>query len=301
MNVFAKFRHTLEQKPYILAAVISISLIGWMFSGPSHSDELKAKAAAEQAENGIEKVAKVEVTKIAPETTTRTIEVYGRTEPDRSLALSSQIEGRVDAIRVEDGQFVKKGQVIVVLDVEDKKAQLKQAKALVSQREIEYEAAQKLRSKRLQGESQVAQAKAALESATAAVKQKQIMLAKSVIKAPFAGVINDRKIEVGTFVRKGDPLFQLVDLNPLVVKADLTERHIDSLTVNNSVKVTLANGQTVDGKIQYISSVSTLGTNTFPMEVAVNNPQQKMKAGVSTSMAIAFKPELAIMSVVATP
>lgn len=287
MTLFKRFSSTLEQKPYLLAVAISLSLVVWMASG---SEPVSTQENSEEDTH----IPKVEVTKFIPSEIERSIQLYGRTEPERVLNLSSEIEGRIVEYFADEGDFVKKGQVVAKLALEDRQAQLDYAKALVKQREVEYEGAITLSKKGLQDESRLAQAKASLESAKAMQTQKKVMLDKSTIVAPFDGVLNNRQIEIGNYVRKGDTLFQLVDLDPLLVHANITEKHIDSLSENNEVSVRLVDGSEVVGKVRYIASLSNSGTNTFPVEVMIDNPEQKMKAGVSTEMDIQFNPEQAI-------
>jgi multidrug efflux system membrane fusion protein len=287
MKILKQFNSTLEQKPYILALAITASLIAWMATG---DEKVLHSEKAEQEQH----LAKVEVTTYVPQQISRAIQLYGRTEPERTLALSSELEGKVAEILVDEGQYVEKGQVVVKLAVEDKLAQLEYAKALVKQREVEYQGAMSLVKQGLHDESKLAQAKAAYESAKATQVQRQVMLDKCLVKAPFSGYLDARQIEVGNFVRKGDELFKLVDLDPLLVHANVTEKHIDALTEDNLVKVSLIDGTEVMGKVRYIASLSNSGTNTFPIEVAIPNPNQNMKAGVSTELDIQFNPEPAI-------
>ena len=288
MSVVKKFGSTLEQKPYVLAVAITLSLIAWMASGSD--DQVSTSENTESNHH----IPKVEVTKFVPSDVERSIQLYGRTEPERVLELSSEIEGRVVEFLADEGDIVKQGQIIANLALEDKKAQLEYANALVEQRKVEYQGAITLSKQGLQDESRLAQAKAELESAKAMKTQRQVELEKSVIRAPFSGVLNNRQVEVGNFVRKGDVLFQLVDLDPLLVHANITEKHIDALTENSQVNVKLVDGSEVVGKVRYIASLSDSGTNTFPIEVMIENPQQKMKAGISTEMDIQFNPEKAI-------
>jgi multidrug efflux system membrane fusion protein len=289
--MFKSITKTLEQKPYILAIIISLLLIAWMASGSSEKEtakEHKAKITSEVA------IPKVEVTTFEPMMVTRDIQVYGRTEPNNVLALSAEIEGTIEEIRFIEGQSVKKGDVIATIRLDDKTQQIAYAKALVKQRDTEYKAAKAIFKKGLYNESTLAESKTALEAAKASLAQAQLNYEKSFVKAPFDGVLNARHIEPGSFVRKADTLFELVALNPLVVNASVTEQYIDKLNKDNQVSVRLANGKTVAGKIRYIASYSSKGTNTFPVEVTIDNPEQKMKAGVSTEMTIMFQPEEAI-------
>ena len=278
-----------ERKPYLLAILLSVLLIAWMASGDN-----QAKSLDETSSEEAELIPRVEVTQYRPMRIQRSIDLYGRTEPERSLKLSTEVEGRVAEILMDEGQLVQQGQAIVRLATEDKEAQLASAQALVKQREIEYKGAQSLSERGLQGESLLAQAKAALVAAEANVQYWQVMLDKSLIRAPFTGVLDMRQVELGSFVHKGDALFNLVDLDPLIVSANLTERHIGNLTRDTKVEVELVDGKTVPGRISYIASVSAQGTNTFPIEIEIDNPSQKMKAGISSQLHLRFGQEQAI-------
>ncbi|MFT6529594.1 MAG: multidrug efflux system membrane fusion protein [Psychrosphaera sp.] len=293
MSVFSGIKKTVEQKPYILAILVCILLTAWMLSGNSNAEEQMARKNATSPEVE-DTIPSVEVTTFTPSAVSRSIELYGRTEPKRTLDLSSELEGSVDKILAMEGDFVKQGQIILELNKDDRIEQLASAKALVIQRRIEYRGARSLSDKGLQGKSNLEQAYAALTEAKALVKSREVLLEKSTIRAPFSGFLNTRKVEVGTYVHKGDALFQIVDLTKLVVKASITEKYIDDLNNDTAVTVELVDGSKVKGKIRYIASVSDKGTNTFPIEVEIENPNQKMKAGVSTEMLIEFKSEQAI-------
>lgn len=288
-NMFKTFSTMIEQKPYILAIVISLSLVGWMATG----DE-KSSLPHKDPNNVQIKIPNVEITLFSPQSVTRNVQVYGRTEPYKVLALKTEIEGKIDTLHVREGQSVKKGDLVATLALYDKEQQVRYANALVEQRTTEFKAAKTIYTKGLSDESQYRQAQSALELAKANLEQAKFLYEKSFVRAPFSGVINARHVEAGSFVSKAQTLFELVDLTPLIVRASVTEKHIDKLNKNNQVEVRLANGDLVKGKIEYIASYSTQGTNTFPVEVSINNTDMKMKAGVSTEMTIMFEPESAI-------
>ncbi len=285
-NVFSR-------KPYLIALIVTIALIAWMASGSLGTQE--EAESTQSTEVATEKVLpSVEVQSFQTQPIYRSLELYGRTEPDRILQLSSEIDGRVETINVSEGQFVKAGELIVQLAENDKREQLKFAKTLVKQREIEFQGAKSLQAKGLQGESLLAQAEAALEEARALVKLRESQLTKTIITAPFSGYVQNQQVELGSIVNKGQVLFHIVDLNPLVVKAHVTENHVNKIDQNANVEVQLVDGSKVAGKVRFISSVSDMGTNTFPLEIEIPNSDNKMKAGASTAVTLTFSPEQAI-------
>ena len=291
MSKQRSIRSTLEQKPYIIAIAVTLILVIWMASGMLNAEpkSLKTKSDVKEKE-----LPSVEVSIFEAQSVQRSIELYGRTEPDRVLNLNAEVDGRVANILIKEGQLVEQGEIIIELALEDKLQQLNYAKTLVKQREIEFKGAKSLQAKGLQGESLFAQAQAALEEAKALVQLRQSQLDKTKIKAPFSGFINNQNVELGSIVNKGQILFQLVDLSPLVVTAHITENYVNLIDKDAEVNVLLGNGDKVKGQLRYLSSVSTPGTNTFLVEVEINNPDQKMKAGISTEIDVLFAKEQAI-------
>lgn len=261
-----------------------------MASGSLNGEEISTA----DEEKSTSKLPSVEVTKFEATKISRSIELYGRTEPERVLVLSAEVEGRVTDILVNEGDFVEQGQVILKLAIDDRLEQIEYAKALLKQRQIEFAGMKSLSDKGLQGESLLAQAEAALVEAKSALKHHQIMLEKSTIKAPFSGILDGQNIELGSFVNKGELLFELVDLDPLVVSANVTEAHIGQLSRDTQVAVKMVDKSIVEGRVSYLASVSDKGTNTFPIEVEIPNPGHKVKAGVSTELSLFFDNEYAI-------
>jgi membrane fusion protein, multidrug efflux system len=156
-----------------------------------------------------------------------------------------------------------------------------------------------LQAKGLQGESLVAAAAAGLEEAKALVRMRETQVQKTNIVAPFDGFVQSQQVELGSIVNKGQQLFELVDLSPLVVTAYVTENDVAKIKQNANVEVTLVDGKSVQGKVRFLSSVSDTGTNTFPIEIEIENPvtpdpRDMMKAGISTEVKLMFDAESAI-------
>ena len=239
-------------------------------------------------------LARVKVERLEADRVSREINLYGRTEPDRQAKLRAEIRGQVTDVLVDRGQEVKAGDVLFRLDQNDLKQQLISAKALLKQREIELEGANSLGKKGYQSESTQAQAEANLQAAKASVERLELDLENTRITAPFDGVLNDRYIEVGDYLREGDDIAMVVDLQPLVIRADVTENHVRELQLGQAAKGRLVSGELLEGKIRYISSVSNQGTNTFKIEVAVDNSKNQYIAGMSTELSVPLQQTWAV-------
>lgn len=269
-----------SQRPWILSVVILTLLIAWLVSG----EEVNQQPPSEQKK--AIPLAKVSYQTFSATDVARIISLYGRTAPDRDANIGAEVAGKVTELKVEKGQSVREGQVIAVIDKADRAAQLQRARSLLSVRQKEYAAAQSLKKKGLQGEVAFSQAEANLAEARASVTNFQLDLANTEVKAPFAGTVDNLHIEVGDYVGIGDPVAYIIDLDPLIVKADVSERHIDQIDANIPAEVVLVSGQKVEGRLRYQSSVASSTTNTFSIELEIDNPDQKLPAGISAEVSL---------------
>lgn len=285
----------LAQRPYIIAAIISVALVLWMASGPSAAEQKVAIQAKEAPNSADEKKVKAQV-KVETRYGTnvnKTIELYGRTEPDRVTTLKAEVHGKIIEVLAKRGAQVTKGQAIAQIALNDLPSQLTRSQALLTQREVEYEGALKLNQKGYQGKVQLAQAFAALESVKSDIERLELDIANSLITAPFDGILNTRYVEVGDYVKSGDDIAIIADLDPLVVRAHVTEQQVARLAVGQLAEVRLLKGQKLQGKIRYIASVGADSTNTFKIEVEIANTPTDNKAqlfaGLSSELTIALE------------
>ncbi|NMP31901.1 efflux RND transporter periplasmic adaptor subunit [Thalassotalea sp. M1531] len=271
-------RRWLAERPYVLAAVIASVLVLWMMSGMMQAEEVTSETESKHHEVPVPKV-KVETLYAQP--VFDSVELYGRTEPDRTTTLKAEIPGRVVEVLARRGARVKKGDVIARIAINDLNAQLAKSKALLVQREMEYQGTLKLNQDGYQGKVQLSRAEADLESVKAEISRLEIDIANTVIRAPFNGVMNTRYIEVGDYVKNGDKVAMIADLNPLIVRAHVTENQINQLQRGQKADIKLLNSQQAQGEIRYIASVADDATNTFKIEVAIDNSDFQLLAGLS--------------------
>lgn len=269
------------ERPYIIALSITLLLILWMASGVMN--------AQENPKNN-EKIGviipKVKVETLYATSVSDVVELYGRTEPDRITTLKAEINGKIAEVLAKRGSKVTKGQIIARLEVNDIDSQLLRSKALLTQREIEFKGAKKLNADGYQGEVQVSSAAANLAAVKAEITRLEIALKHTVIRAPFDGVLNTRYVEQGDYVKSGDEVAMIADLNPLIIRAYASENQIDKLSVNQHADIKLLNKPKKTGKVRYIASVADEATNTFKIEVEIDNHEYELLAGLSSEVDI---------------
>lgn len=139
-----------------------------------------------------------------------------------------------------------------------------------------------------------ATAEAALVDARANLNNVQTALKNTEVKAPFDGIVDHHFVEVGDFVGVGDPIATVIDLETLVIEADVSERHIQYLKEGLQADVRTINGQHHLGTLHYIGRVSSVSTNTFPIEIEIDNRNSLIPAGISAEVQLPLNEVLAI-------
>ncbi len=273
---------------YLIALVIALAAAGWLASAylgdTSPDDAVSAEADAEPATPVAKAPMRVQVRKSVAEMRVISLVLTGQTEPSRYATLKAETAARVVAVGADEGAAVKKDDVIVQLAIDERKALLDEARALVKQRQIEYTAASKLTSKGYQTQTRLAETKANLGAAQAQLSRIEIDIERTVIRAPFDGIVEDRMVEVGDYLGIGDPIALMIDLDPLIAVAQVSEREIAGVTMGGEGKMRLITGDIVDGRVRYVSSIASDGTRTFRVELEIENGGNRLAAGLTAEI-----------------
>ena len=274
------------RRPILIALAIALLLAAWLASPylglPPRADN--APAEAQTATERVPPPVKVRVRTFAAEPVTREIALSGRTEAMKSVEVTAETSGRVVALPVEKGDDVEAGTVLARLDAQDKRAVVAQAQAALDQRRIENNAAERLGEKGFQAQTRVAEAKASLEVARAALERARLDLANTEIVAPIGGYVERLPVEVGGYVGEGTAVARIVRLRPLKVVADLPEARALEVKVGQSARVAFPNGDATEGRVTFIGREANEATRTFAVEIEVANEDGRVPAGVSTAV-----------------
>ncbi len=277
-------------RPWILACIISLLIVLWMASGSVDAVSVKKN----NKENKKTLVSKVQIEHFRAERVARTLSLYGNTKADKQIEIKAEVSGKVKRTLAKRGSFVKKGQVILELELNDLKNRLDSAKALVNQRDFEYQAVKALTDKGYQNSTRLSSAKADLVQAKTQVASLDISIKNTLIKAPFDGVLNQRFVEIGDYVQHGGRIASLVDLDPIIVQVDISEMNISDISLEQEANARFVNGDVVTGLVRYISSVANHQTNTFEAEVAFPNPSFSRLSGASAELELKLEDTMAM-------
>lgn len=269
-----------------IATSIVLLLTAWMIFGSIAANNTKAtqteEADAAQA-NEEQPLPSVRVRDSFAQAYSEKITLRGKTAPSRDSLLNAETGGPILEIVAPRGSRVSAGDPLIRIDPQNLPQQLEAAQTLLTQRQLEYEAAQKLRSSGYQSETRLAEAAAHLAAAKNQVAATEIALENTTIRAPFDGVFNERLVEVGEYVAVGDPVAHFLALHPLIVTAEATELEIQKID-HDSPAVAKIGDRTVTGRIRYLSRAANETVRTYTVELELDNPDHAFQAGLTADI-----------------
>ena len=268
-----------------ISLIITLLISFWLLSGLFVSDSKEGQAAATEST-----LTKVEATWFDVQNYSPQLVLRARTEANRAVDVKAQVAGRIVAVPADEGAFVKSGDILCAIDVEDRQLRVQHANSALHQATIEYQGAQKLKQGGYQSELAIAQADTRLQSARVALERSTLDLNNLLVRAPFDGVVERRPLEVGDFIQSGQLCAQVVELNPLKVTAVITEQEIGKISLDRDVTMTLVNGDALNGKISYLSRQADPITRSYRVEATIANRQSRFLAGMSASLQIIEQP-----------
>ena len=282
-----------KYKSWLLSGGIVVAVALWLISGQLGGNSTPGSPLDNAASKSLTSKAAVRVRTQSAEQILRTIIVNGKTAPARVVELSAETDGRIVAIGADRGANVNHGGMIVQLDERDRNARLLQAQATVKQREVEYQGREQLKSESYVSEAQLQEAFALLQAAKAELTRARLDLGYMNIRAPFGGALQSRVVEIGDFVKRGDPVATYVDNRTIIVSANLSEFDARYVEVGDKAEATLATGETVQGRIRYVAPVADEATRTFGVELEIDNADGALRIGGTAELRVPAEKVLA--------
>lgn len=267
----------------IAGAVILFFVIGGIVTSLG-SDDKKAAAAAAKTEKVADPL--VQVSTVPQALRPYVVSVRGRTEANRTVVVRTETAGPVAATPAREGSFVSRGAVLCRISTDARQATLDQARALLRTRQLEKEASDRLAAQGYRSQTQVLQAQANLDGATAQVRQAEVLLDQVNIRAPFSGVFDRRDAEIGTYLAPGGACGTMIQLDPMVIVTDVAERDVGAIRVGATATATLVSGEILTGRVRLVARDADPATRTYRVEIEAPNPGGRARAGLSAEVKI---------------
>jgi membrane fusion protein (multidrug efflux system) len=237
-----------------------------------------SRAAASKAPPPIAAVTAPVESRVLP----RILEVTGALAADESADVAAERDGQVATVRVERGTYVERGAVLATLDEREAKAQLDQARANVAWTASEVERYAELRRKQVVAKAEDQRKGTDLDLAKAALELAEKGFSDCTIRAPFSGVVTEKKISAGAFVRRGQAICGLVKIDPLRAELAIPEIATPAIKVGQKARLNVQSfpDRAFEGIVRYIGPSLRSEARTLVVEAVVPNPERLLKPGL---------------------
>ena len=226
----------------------------------------------------------------------------GSLEAVQGVMLTAELPGKVTRIAFEPGTKVKAGDLLLQQDISSEEAQLRAAEATVRLAKLELE-----RSSKLLGKKAVAQAKydsdeALYKQAVAQIDGIRATIRKKTIRAPFAGSLGIRMVNLGQVINEGDPIVSLQTIDPIFVNFSLPQQQLAQVKPGLKVRVMTdaLPGQTIDGEITAISPEVDAATRNIRVQATVANSQEHLRPGMFVNVAVVLPAREEVLAIPTT-
>ncbi|WP_440225334.1 efflux RND transporter periplasmic adaptor subunit [Dokdonella sp. MW10] len=211
-------------------------------------------------------------------------------QAEREATLVGEVPGTVLQMLVEEGDRVRKGQVLARLDADRSRLQLREAEADLQRRRNDVERGDTLLARQLIAANTHDQTRADFAVRQAEVDLARVGVARSEIRAPFDGVVTRRWIKQGQLLKAGDPVFDVADFRDLRADLRVPERDAGALAKGQKVDFTVdaLAGRPFQAVVERIAPVVDRDSGTVAVTVRVDNAAETLRPGLFARMEIAF-------------
>jgi RND family efflux transporter MFP subunit len=215
------------------------------------------------------------------------LELQANVQTKENIVLNAEMGGILQQVYVTEGQSVSKGQTLGRVDDGGLSSQLAQMETQAALAKTTFERQQNLWNQKIGSEIQFLQAKTSYNAQLKAVAQMKSQLAKTVIRAPFSGTIDNVITERGSVVGPGTPIMRIVSLNNMYLEAEVPEKNISTVKKGSEVIVNFpVLGESLNTKITQVSNYINPENRSFNIQVAVPNKNGKIKPNLTSKIQI---------------
>ena len=238
--------------------------------------------------SGSQKRVLVTAIEIKPQIFNHTIEIQANIKTRQNLQLFPEFGGRLNQILVEEGQEVKKGTLLAVIDDAGLQDQLDQMKLQLYLAKTTFERTQRLWDQKIGSEMMYLEAKTRFKSQQKQVAQMRDQLSKTKIYAPFSGVIDEIIARKGSALAPGmTPVMRIVNLDNMYVESDVPENYLANITKGSLAKVSIpVLNETQNTVVRQTGNFIQPDNRTFRVEAPIKNPTGMIKPNLNARLSI---------------
>jgi membrane fusion protein, multidrug efflux system len=261
----------LKFSPLIIAAIAFIALIVYLYL---------PKVAIQQTKSQV--LTPVTVHVIKSESFPITIEALGTAKANESIALTAQTTDIVQSVEFDDGDIVKRGQLLLTLNDNEEKARLNDLDINLQEAKRQLNRITNLAKESAASEQLLDEQQAKVKSFKAQMDVVTAQLNELEIRAPFDGVLGVRQVSLGALLKPGDLVTTLDDIAIIKLDFSISESHLPTVAIGQLIQATSVAypGEVFEGEITSIASRVDPITRSIPIRANINNQQLKLRPGM---------------------
>ncbi len=221
----------------------------------------------------------VKVQKVAKQHFAHYVQVSASLEAVNSAFISPEISGQIQTIHVSEGQFVKKGQLIVSLNADIINASIKELESSYELAKTVFDKQQELWNQKIGSEIQYLEAKNNKESLESKLNSLKLQRSKSRITAPISGIVDNINIKKGELAMPGAQIIELVNIGSFYVNADVSEKYIPVIKRGNPLTISFPTfpDWKMETTVYRTGNVIKAANRTFTVQARISNKESKLK------------------------
>jgi membrane fusion protein, multidrug efflux system len=262
--------------------VAAIGLLAAACGGDGH-------AAENAVDSAPGRVISVQVEQVTPTAFTEFVRIVGTVAANRDVTVAAEESGIIRQLFVDKGTVVRPGQAIAKIDDTVLRAQVERAEAQARLAEEAWKRQRRLwEDEKIGAEINYLEAKYGAQTARASAKELRARLDRTLVRAPIAGVLDARLVEVGSMVSPGAPIARVVDVSSVKITGGVPERYAADIARGADLRVSFDGlGRTeYIGTVQFVGATLNESNRTFPVEVTVPNPGGVIRPGMVANLQV---------------
>jgi membrane fusion protein, multidrug efflux system len=220
----------------------------------------------------------------------------------QGVTIGAELGGKIVEIAFESGDRVKAGDLLMRIDVKAEEAQLRSAEAATKLARINRDRNRDLRANHTVSQADLDTADANFKQATAQVDNVRAAIAKKTLRAPFAGQLGIRQVNLGQIVEQSTPIVTLQTINPIYVDFSLPQQRFSILSTGTEVRITTdaAPGKVFQGKITAVNPEIDQVTRSVHVRATLTNTSELLRPGMFANVEIVLPNEQEVLAIPAT-
>jgi membrane fusion protein (multidrug efflux system) len=220
----------------------------------------------------------------------------------QGLTVSAEMSGKIVKIAFEAGSKVQAGDVLIQQDTASESAQIRAAESAAALAKTNFERSRKLLPQKVISQSDFDDAEAKYQQAVAQVDNLRAIIAKKTIRAPFAGRLGIRQVNLGQILSEGQPIVSLQALDPIYVNFRLPQQHLAQVQPGLTVQMTadMLPDRVIEGKITAINPQVDAATRNIEIQATVKNSEERLRPGMFVKVAVVLPVQDRVLAIPAT-